>query len=114
VCLTSLCAHLCGWLLQVPNLPDSGIPLSLLRRLYLPDLPDTYCAWDDARPRAYPPVRILPPHLQLRVLVSGGAGFVGSHLVDRLMLLGHQVIVADNFYTGTQCVYMYIRMCVRE
>jgi UDP-glucuronate decarboxylase len=37
---------------------------------------------------------------QKRILVTGGAGFVGSHLVDRLMLQGHQVIVLDNFFTG--------------
>ena len=35
-----------------------------------------------------------------RILVTGGAGFVGSHLTDRLMLQGHEVIVADNFFTG--------------
>eukprot|EP00127_Corallochytrium_limacisporum_P002412 Clim_evm53s119 gene=Clim_evmTU53s119 len=35
-----------------------------------------------------------------RILVTGGAGFVGSHLVDRLMLQGHQVIVIDNYFTG--------------
>jgi UDP-glucuronate decarboxylase len=35
-----------------------------------------------------------------RILVTGGAGFVGSHLVDRLMLMGHDVIVIDNFFTG--------------
>lgn len=34
------------------------------------------------------------------VQVTGGAGFVGSHLVDRLMLEGHEVIVVDNFFTG--------------
>lgn len=33
-------------------------------------------------------------------LFLGGAGFVGSHLVDRLMLEGHEVIVLDNFFTG--------------
>ena len=32
--------------------------------------------------------------------MTGGAGFVGSHLVDRLMQMGHEVIVVDNFYTG--------------
>ena len=37
-----------------------------------------------------------------RILVTGGAGFVGSHLVDRLMLMGHEVIVIDNFFTGSK------------
>ncbi|XP_076895702.1 UDP-glucuronic acid decarboxylase 2-like [Bidens hawaiensis] len=37
---------------------------------------------------------------RLRVLVTGGAGFVGSHLVDRLMARGDSVIVVDNFFTG--------------
>jgi UDP-glucuronate decarboxylase len=36
----------------------------------------------------------------LRVLVTGGAGFVGSHLVDRLVARGDQVIVVDNLFTG--------------
>eukprot|EP00897_Mesotaenium_endlicherianum_P009140 jgi/Mesen1/8254/ME000445S07409 len=36
----------------------------------------------------------------LRIVVTGGAGFVGSHLVDRLMERGDQVIVVDNFFTG--------------
>ena len=37
-----------------------------------------------------------------RVLVTGGAGFLGSHLCERLLNLGHDVICADNFYSGTR------------
>ncbi len=36
----------------------------------------------------------------MRILVTGGAGFIGSHLCDRLMNSGHEVICLDNFYTG--------------
>jgi UDP-glucuronate decarboxylase len=37
-----------------------------------------------------------------RVLVTGGAGFIGSHLCERLIEDGHQVICLDNFFTGTK------------
>jgi UDP-glucuronate decarboxylase len=37
-----------------------------------------------------------------RVLVTGGAGFLGSHLCDRLIDDGHEVLCVDNFYTGTR------------
>lgn len=50
----------------------------------------------------FPPVKLLPPEKRKRILVTGGAGFVGSHLVDRLMLLGHEVTVLDNFFTGSK------------
>jgi UDP-glucuronate decarboxylase len=36
----------------------------------------------------------------MRILVTGGAGFIGSHLIDRLIPAGHEVICLDNFYTG--------------
>lgn len=36
----------------------------------------------------------------MRILVTGGAGFIGSHLIDRLMNDGHEVLCLDNFYTG--------------
>ncbi|MDZ7953427.1 UDP-glucuronic acid decarboxylase family protein [Nostoc sp. DedQUE09] len=36
----------------------------------------------------------------MRILVTGGAGFIGSHLIDRLMTAGHEIICLDNFYTG--------------
>jgi len=36
----------------------------------------------------------------MRVLVTGGSGFIGSHLTERLLGLGHQVLVLDNFYTS--------------
>jgi UDP-glucuronate decarboxylase len=37
-----------------------------------------------------------------RILVTGGAGFIGSHLIDRLLADGHEVICLDNLFTGTK------------
>jgi UDP-glucuronate decarboxylase len=40
--------------------------------------------------------------MRKRILVTGGAGFIGSHLCERLLQEGHEVICVDNFYTGTK------------
>ncbi len=38
----------------------------------------------------------------MRILVTGGAGFIGSHLCDRLLACGHHVVCLDNFFTGSK------------
>lgn len=38
----------------------------------------------------------------MRILVTGGAGFIGSHLCERLLLDGHEVVCLDNFFTGSK------------
>jgi UDP-glucuronate decarboxylase len=37
-----------------------------------------------------------------RILVTGGAGFLGSHLIDRLLEQGHEILCVDNLFTGTK------------
>ena len=41
-------------------------------------------------------------HIQKRILITGGAGFLGSHLCDRLFEEGHDVLCLDNFFTGSK------------
>ncbi|MEQ8937783.1 MAG: NAD-dependent epimerase/dehydratase family protein, partial [Gammaproteobacteria bacterium] len=40
--------------------------------------------------------------MKQRVLVTGGAGFLGSHLCKRLLEQGNEVLCLDNFYTGSK------------
>jgi UDP-glucuronate decarboxylase len=40
--------------------------------------------------------------LRKRILITGGAGFLGSHLSERLVAAGHDVLCADNYFTGTK------------
>ena len=44
----------------------------------------------------------MKPRLEKRVLVTGGAGFLGSHLCERLLNAGHDVLCVDNFFTGSK------------
>ncbi|KAF9917564.1 UDP-glucuronic acid decarboxylase 1 [Lobosporangium transversale] len=86
----------------------SDIPLHVLQQLYLPDIANRYHRLNAdntlsfPHTPSFPAVKALPSHERKRILVTGGAGFVGSHLVDRLMLMGHEVIVLDNFFTGSK------------
>ncbi|XP_065643919.1 UDP-glucuronic acid decarboxylase 1 isoform X2 [Hydra vulgaris] len=48
----------------------------------------------------YASVKYLAEKDRKRILITGGAGFVGSHLTDSLLLAGHEVTVVDNFFTG--------------
>jgi UDP-glucuronate decarboxylase len=45
----------------------------------------------------------------MRVLVTGGAGFLGSHLCDRLLADGHDVIALDNLFTGSKKTIAHLR-----
>ncbi len=38
--------------------------------------------------------------MSMRILITGGAGFIGSHLTDRLVADGHQITILDNLATG--------------
>ena len=40
--------------------------------------------------------------MRKKVMVTGGAGFVGSHLCEKLLTLGHDVLCVDNYYTGSK------------
>jgi UDP-glucuronate decarboxylase len=45
---------------------------------------------------------VLAMRNERQVLVTGGAGFIGSHLCERLLADGHEILCVDNFYTGTR------------
>ena len=45
---------------------------------------------------------LTPSNRQKTILLTGGAGFLGSHLCERLLRENHNVICVDNFYTGTK------------
>lgn len=98
------------WLSDKANVSEIGyskfksnFPLKTIRSLYLPSKNSKIAVVDGPyvvinSGYSYPSIRNNVN--KKRILVTGGAGFVGSHLVDRLMLMGNDVTVIDNFFTG--------------
>ena len=50
---------------------------------------------------------------QKRILITGGAGFLGSHLIDRLIERGDEVVCVDNLFTGTKQNVNHLHSCSR-
>ncbi|PIO55870.1 hypothetical protein TELCIR_22739, partial [Teladorsagia circumcincta] len=71
--------------------PETGHSSAYLSKLYV---------MEKERSKTFPDVRFRNEGHRKRILVTGGAGFVGSHLVDKLMMDGHEVIALDNYFTG--------------
>ena len=53
-------------------------------------------------------MKTLKKHTRKRILVTGGAGFLGSHLCERLLDEGHEVLCVDNFFTGRRSNIMHL------
>ncbi|CDW90212.1 udp-glucuronic acid decarboxylase 1-like [Stylonychia lemnae] len=79
---------------------DTYFTLDVLSKFYL--TPHHKLNKEFLEKELYPHIKRVKKCDKKRILVTGGAGFVGSHLVDRLMLMGHEVIVIDNFFTGSK------------
>ena len=64
------------------------------------------------RHKLYPPVVFLTESDRKRILITGGAGFVGSHLVDTLLKEGHEVMYACVCVCVCVCVCACVCVCV--
>ena len=47
-------------------------------------------------------------HIRKRIMITGGAGFLGSHLCEKLLDSGHDVLCVDNFFTGTKTNVLHL------
>eukprot|EP00953_Heterococcus_sp_UTEX-ZZ885_P018503 10328-Heterococcus_DN1.PRE.3 len=102
-CLVLLVLHTSGSLQSPGNSSLSNISAIVEREVHLRTRAmDSSTAAVRGPNKEFRQVAVLAEHSQKRILVTGGAGFVGSHLVDRLMEQGHEVIVIDNMFTGRQ------------
>ena len=52
--------------------------------------------------------------MRKRILVTGGAGFIGSHLCERLLADGNEVIALDNYYSGDKRNVEHLKRCFNE
>ncbi|KAJ0979795.1 hypothetical protein J5N97_015269 [Dioscorea zingiberensis] len=80
--------------------PSSSSPSTAAAIATLAVVPRTITAHPERRLSVGAKIPLGLKRKGLRIVVTGGAGFVGSHLVDRLMARGDSVIVVDNFFTG--------------
>uniref|UniRef100_A0A3P8NEG4 UDP-glucuronic acid decarboxylase 1 n=1 Tax=Astatotilapia calliptera TaxID=8154 RepID=A0A3P8NEG4_ASTCA len=86
-------------LIQMAKLPPQHV-LKFSRGLVVAPLKEKIRDLEQSFSQKYPPVKFLSEKDRKRILITGGAGFVGSHLTDKLMMDGHEVTVVDNFFTG--------------
>ena len=84
---------------QIRNLSNMDLSGVMSRLIENKNLLATQSMPTDRSPTIMETV-VLSDHRRKKILVTGGAGFVGSHLVDKLMMEGHEVTVVDNFFTG--------------
>eukprot|EP01060_Flectonema_neradi_P033272 TRINITY_DN553_c0_g1_i1.p1 TRINITY_DN553_c0_g1~~TRINITY_DN553_c0_g1_i1.p1 ORF type:complete len:384 (+),score=78.11 TRINITY_DN553_c0_g1_i1:44-1195(+) len=94
--ITAMCCYIM-WGMEPVTKPLSNQEVNLIREIQelKTSIRETVKKNDE-----FLPVNVLPPSTRKRILVTGGAGFVGSNLVDVLMKEGHHVTVLDNFFTG--------------
>ncbi|XP_002127542.2 UDP-glucuronic acid decarboxylase 1-like [Ciona intestinalis] len=90
--------------LTVEPLVNNSVISTILSRLNLLEteneqLKESLSTLENTK-KKYLDTKFLTENDRKRILVTGGAGFVGSHLVDKLMMMGHEVTVVDNFFTG--------------
>ena len=104
-------------LVQSEDVKDNNIPQELVNKIQtnegnqleeanerIKQLESKLVELESRLPRvnSFPEIKFRNYKDKKRILVTGGAGFVGSHLVDTLMMDGHQVFVADNYFTGSK------------